>query len=225
MSFVAAAIKWVDLRARVDPLTGEVATDPLTSSVSDADLAALEWSLRLGEAWGWETVAVTAGPPGAEAVLRTALSAGVDRALRVDMAPDSPSASVAAGLAGALEGAGVVLCGDWSLDRGSGSVPPFLAARLGAAQACGLVGLEPGEAGTVVAERRLDGGRRERLRATSPAVLSVEGSTARLRRAAMPAVLASRSATVEVVRGPTGGPRPPVGRHRPLRPRPRVLPP
>ena len=55
---------------------------------------------------------------------------------------------MAAALAAAPRpGAGLVLCGDLSADRGSGSVPAFLAAHLGAAQALGLVAVELGAAG------------------------------------------------------------------------------
>ena len=48
--FVAAAVKWVDLRPDVDPLLGLVTHDVRTSGFSPADAAALEWALRLGEA-------------------------------------------------------------------------------------------------------------------------------------------------------------------------------
>ena len=223
---VAVALKWVDHRPQVDPLTGAVRTDSRTSGPSAADQAALEWALRSADAWGGVVLAATAGPPSAEAVLREALAAGATRAVRVDLAADACSAEVASALAPVLAGAGLVLCGDWSLDRGSGSVPAFLAAHLGAAQALGCTDLViDASTGVVTAERRLDGGRRERLVLGSPAVVSVEGRTARLRRASMAGVLASRSAAVEVVPpGPSGAaaPRPPA-RRSPFRPRARAL--
>ncbi|HEX6419244.1 MAG TPA: mycofactocin-associated electron transfer flavoprotein beta subunit [Acidimicrobiales bacterium] len=220
---IGACLKWVDRRPEVDPLTGAVATDPRTSGASEADAAALEWGLRLGEAWGDEVVAVTAGPAAAEALLREALAAGAARAVRVDLPAGAPSEAVAAGLAGALAGAQVVVCGDWSLDRGSGAVPAYLAAHLGAAQALGLVDLAPGEPGSLRAERRLDGGRRERLAVAAPMVLSVEGRT-RLRRARLAGVLAARDAEVALHPGPPVRERPPA-RTAPYRPRARVLPP
>ena len=106
----------------------------------------------------------------------------------------------------------VVVCGAWSIDRGSGSVPAFLAARLDAAQALGLVSLsfDASPRRTIEAERRLDRGRRERLRVAAPAVLSVEGGSARLRRATLDRVLAARSIDIDVRDG-----REPVvrGRH------------
>ena len=80
-----------------------------------------------------------------------------------------------------------------------------MAAALDVAQALGLVdvgGVGGGEPLGVT--RRLDGGRREVLAVTAPAVLSVEGAVARLRRASLPAELAARTAPIEVVPGPTG---------------------
>ena len=61
-------------------------TTARAAGASDADQAALEWALRAAEAWGAEVLAVTAGPPAAEAVLRHALAAGAARAVRVDVA-------------------------------------------------------------------------------------------------------------------------------------------
>jgi electron transfer flavoprotein beta subunit len=221
---VAACVKWVDRRPEVDPLNGAISHDGRSSGASEADQAALEWALRLGDAWGDDVVAVTAGPAAADAVLREAIAVGATKAVRVDGPIDAPSEAVAAALAGELIGCRVVLCGDLSLDRGSGSVPAYLAARLAAVEALGLLVVEVGEPGSITAVRRLDGGRRERLLVTGPAVCSVEGSTARLRRAPLASVLAARHAAITVVVGVDG-----AGRHghrptRPFRPRARALP-
>ena len=224
---IVACLKLVDHRPEVDALSGAVRTDPRASGASDADAAALEWALRLGEAWGREVVAVTAGPAAADAVLREALAAGAARVVRVELASDAPSEAVAAALAPVVTAAAVVVCGNWSLDRGSGSVPAYLAAHSDAAQALGLVTLafaaeHPDE---VTAIRRLDGGRRERLSATAPVVLSVEGASARLRRAGLAGVLAAGAATVEPMAA-TPTPVAPVTagvRAGPYRPRARVL--
>ena len=228
---IAACMKWVDHRPEVDPLSGAVRTDWRTSGASDADRAALEWALRLGAAWREPVVAVTAGTTAADAVLREALAVGAKSALRVDVPADAPSSAVAAAIAGALgdvldEAPTLVLCGVWSLDRGSGSVPAFLAAELGAAQALGLVSLASAH-GAILAERRLDRGARERVRVPLPAVCSVEGASARLRRAGLPAVIAaSEDARITVTRS---GPAPVVAsepvRTHPYRPRAKELPP
>ena len=210
---IAVCLKWVDRRPEINRLTGDVHTDPRTSGASDADLAALEWALRLGEAWGASVVALTAGPSEADSVLRDAVAAGAARAIRIPILLGAPSEQAAAALAGALAAPAspggsdpldVVVCGNWSLDRGTGAVPAFLAAHLGAAQALGLVTMsfDADAPGVIRAERRLDGGRRERLLVRTPAVLSVEGGSARLRRAPLDGVLRARTAAIEVASGP-----------------------
>jgi electron transfer flavoprotein beta subunit len=257
---VVACMKLVERRAGIDPLSGAVLDDPLSAGPSPADEAALEFALRIAEAAGGDVVAISAGGASGDEMLRGALAAGAVRAIRVAALGDEPSALVAAALASAVRAelaavateavpAGVlpvvVCCGDASLDRGSGSVPAFLAAELGAAQALGLVGVtarrgggpEPGSVeppGSVSlgleleVERRLDRGRRERLLVRAPCVLSVEAVSARLRRASLAGALAVRSAVVavhvfEAVAGI--GFAVEVTGVQPFRPRTRIVPP
>src|SRR5215207_684899 len=128
---VAACWKVLNLRPHVDPLTGDVREDPHGAGVSDADRSALEWALRLAEGWHGDAVVVTAGSAGAAAdpLLRDAVAAGALAARRVELDAASPSDAVAAALAAALVDVDVVVCGDHSLDRGTGSVPAFVAAE------------------------------------------------------------------------------------------------
>ena len=201
--------------------------DERWAGVSDADRAALEVALRLAEGDPDGVTIVSVGGPGADAGLREALAAGATRAVRVDGSGDLSSEAVATALAAVVAGSTWVVCGDVSADRGSGSVPAFVAAELDIAQALGLVEVSA-PIGSVAggdpldATRRLDGGRREVLAVTSPAVLSVEGAVARLRRASLPAELAARGAPIEVAPGPAG-PDAHGADVAPYRPRPRVV--
>jgi len=88
------------------------------------------------------------------------------------------------------------VCGDYSIDRGSGSVPAFIAHRLGLPQALGLIDLAS-QGGGIVGTRRLDQGRREMLALRLPIVVSVESGTD-LRRAALSATLSAGTAQIEV---------------------------
>ena len=63
--FIAAVLKWVDLRPDVDPLAGTVRHVDRTCGFSLADAAALECALLLGEAWQLPVAAITAGPKAA----------------------------------------------------------------------------------------------------------------------------------------------------------------
>ena len=220
---IMVCLKSVPLRVEVDALTGHVSTSDAEFGLSPADESALEWALRLGSAWSQPVMAVTLGPPRADAVLRTALACGATSARRIagDGHPDSDE--VARALSAGFADAGLIVCGDYSLDGGSGSVPAFLAARLGRPQALGLLSIEILGAGQLGLVRRLDGGRRERLTLGAPAVISVEGGSASLRRAGLAAAMAASRAVIAVDPSPVAS-TPMHGEPRPLRARPRFRP-
>lgn len=210
---IVACLKWVSH-------PGEP-SDERFAGMSAADQSALEFALRQGEATGLPVVAVTVGPAGAERVLRDALASGASRAVRIDAPTTIEGHDVAAAIAHLARDAAWVWCGDYSLDRGAGSVPAFIAGHRNAEQALGVIHVDL-ETDCVVATRRLDGGRREVLEVRAPAVVSVEGATARLRRASLPGLRAAASATVEVVQ-PTTSVHTAEFLVRPYRPRARAL--
>ncbi|MFZ9628932.1 MAG: mycofactocin-associated electron transfer flavoprotein beta subunit [Ilumatobacteraceae bacterium] len=223
---IVACLKWV-----AHP--GEP-HDERFAGASPADRAALELALRQADALGQHVMAVTVGPPAADRVLRDAFAGGATRLVRVDAPVALPSEAVAISIAEVVRASSAtqpeddplwVWCGDYSLDGGSGSVPAFVAAALGARQALGCISVTPVRHGTLGLVRRLDGGRRELLEVEAPAVVSVEGSVATLRRAGLPAVRAAATATVEVVRSPDdrGALARAAATVRPYRPRARVL--
>jgi electron transfer flavoprotein beta subunit len=241
---VVACLDPSDLRPDVDSLTGQVRVDRRRADLSDADAAALEYALRAGQAWGGRVVAVAAGPPSVEPVLRGAVALGA-RALRVpygatgsagpELVPDpelaGQPATIAAAVAAAIEQLGspaLVVCGDRSPTRGIGAVPALIAHHLGAAQALGLVNISFDEDSlTVHAERRLDAGWRERLRVKAPAVCSVEAAGVKLRRASLTASLSAGDQPIPVATAPVP-PAAGVGALRirapePYRPRTKVV--
>lgn len=223
---IAVCWKWVSLDRDHDD-------DERWSGVSSADEAALEIALRIAEQspqgrGDHEVVVWCLGPDGADTALRAAIAAGADDARRIDASTDLDGRVVAGAIAAVLSGVDLVICGDYSIDRGTGSVPAYLAAELGAAQALGLVDVDvagramiDGRPGYRVV-RRLDAGRREVLDIAPPAVLSVEGSNANLRRSSLAAELAARDAAITSIPGPHG--RLHETEVHPYRPRPRTLP-
>ncbi len=218
---VVVCVRPVDLRPGVHPLTGAVTLDPLATALSRADEAALEHGLRAATCWGGTVLTVCAGSAGADAVLRDALArgcevlripwpyrpgtgagAGADRAEHAELAGDERAAARV--VARVITGRGrpaLVMCGDRSTDRGTGAFPAFLAHELGAAQVLGIVALDMTGEG-IVAQRRLDGGRREVVAVPEGAVCSVEAAGLELRRAPLAAALAAARATVPVAEVP-----------------------
>lgn len=245
-ALVVACLRVSDLRPAVDPLDGTVTRDRLGVGLSPADGTALEHALRIGDAWSARVVALCVGPESVEPVLRDVAALGVS-VVRVPLGDEgdghryvSELAEDERGLARTLVAAlapfgppDLVLCGDRSVDRGTGALPAYLAHELGAAQALGLVAVAPVAADdggpALLVERRLDAGWRERLRVPLPAVCSVEGAGVRLRRATLAGVLAVDGAPVPVDRTPVvvaaAGPETfHVGPPRPFRPRTRIVP-
>ena len=196
-------------------------SDARFAGMSPADHAALELALQHATQIRSQVTAVTVGPRLADAVLREAIACGATRAIRVDAPTATTSVDVASAIASVARQAAWVWCGDYSIDNGSGSVPAFVAASLAASQALGVIAVSF-EDNRVVATRRVDGGRREVLDVHSPAVISVEGATARLRRASLTAMRTAAIEPIEVV-------APTVALHfsehtvHPYRPRARVL--
>ena len=211
---IVACVKWVSHPGEPH--------DERFAGMSMADQSALEFALRQGERLGLPVTVITVGPAGADRVLRDALACGATRAIRIEAPTTAAGTDVATAIADHIAGARWVWCGDYSLDRGAGSVPPFIAAHLGAEQALGVIAVTL-DGDTVHATRRLDGGRRELLVVTAPAVVSVEGATARLRRAGLQQLRTAAAAAIEVMPATT-----PIHRAefmvRPYRPRARELP-
>jgi electron transfer flavoprotein beta subunit len=238
---IVACLRISDLRPVVDPLDGTVTRDRLGVGLSPSDAAGLEHALRIADAWSGRVVAVCVGPVSVEPVLREVAALGV-AVVRVPLGDEGDAHRFVAelaederGLARTLAAAiapfgtpDLVLCGDRSVDRGTGALPAYLAHELGAAQALGLVCIELVE-GTraLLVERRLDAGWRERLRVTLPAVCSVEGAGVRLRRASLAGIISDDEPTpVDLSLGvaSAGGPGAfHIGPTMAFRPRTRVL--
>ena len=231
---VAACIKWVDLRPELDPVQGSLAPSLHGGGFSAADLSAAETALSLAQAWSGSAVLVCAGPANADRSLSDVAASGFSRTVRVDVPGQLATATVAELLVRTLGqtdlDVDLVVCGDMSYDRSSGAVPAMLAHHLDFCQALGLLSVqpmsgEPAENHTILATRRLDGARRERIKIPIPAVISVEGGIATLRRAGLHESMgeaARAEARVEIRGGHIHGQSDPP-RTTPWRPRARTL--
>lgn len=153
---------------------------PLMPNPDDAGALSIALGLRSRyDEIPFEIILVSIGPERVERYLREGLALGADRAARIPserFGPLSPQlkARLLAGVA-RVSGADLVLTGARSPDSGSGQTGPFLAALLGFPCVIDAVRIEPEEGqSSVIIERDIGRGVREKLRCALPAVLAVK---------------------------------------------------
>ena len=201
---IGVCVKWIGSQ----PTSGHEA-DARFAQFSASDQAALEVALQRAEQLQARVRVVSVAPSGAHELVHIAAEG------------QSSSAHIAHELAQHLRDCASVWCGDYSLDRGSGSVPAFLASTLGAQQALGIVGISASNNSSLDLLRRLDAGRREIVRVVEPFIVSVEGSMATLRRASLAATLRPSATVVEASLASPSALS--LGDFSPFRPRPRTV--
>jgi electron transfer flavoprotein alpha subunit len=140
------------------------------------DAAAVTTAAKLKELHGGEVVAMTMGPPQAEAALRTCLALGADRCVhlsdRVFAVADTIGTSRTLALAIEKErDVDLVVCGRKTTDSETWQVPPEVASFLGRPHVTSVVDLEL-DAGSVRATRETEDGF-ETWRVDLPAVISL----------------------------------------------------
>ncbi|HWC05319.1 MAG TPA: hypothetical protein VHF87_21400 [Methylomirabilota bacterium] len=137
-----------------------------------ADRAALEWALALTD----RAAVLTVGPAQSADAMAWALGRGATGAVRIwgeaIEALDLPAMARVVAAAVRRIAPDVVVAGERGLAGATGALPALVAARLGWPCVDGAIRLALEEPG-LVAERRLQGGRREELAIPCPAVVTV----------------------------------------------------
>ncbi|HUK95447.1 MAG TPA: FAD-binding protein [Gaiellaceae bacterium] len=160
---------------RFDEETKSLVREGVPLELNRLDAYAVAHAARLRDHHGGEVIAMTMGPPPAEAALREALALGADRCIhlsdRLFALADALGTSRALALALRKEGADLVLCGRKTLDSETWQVPAEVAAFLDLPQVTSVLSLEASE-GTLRARRLGDEGE-EVYELGLPAVCSV----------------------------------------------------
>jgi electron transfer flavoprotein beta subunit len=144
--------------AKIDPETKRIIREGQKAILNPFDTYAVEEGVRLKEKFGGEVIALTMGPPKAEAVLREAVSAGADKGIllsdRAFGGSDTWATSYA--LAKAIEKIGdvdLVICGKQAIDGDTAQVGPGIAAHLGWMQATYVMAVEHAEESSITVKR------------------------------------------------------------------------
>jgi len=148
---------------RLDPETNTLAREGVESIMNPYDQHALEAAVSIKESVGGEVVAISMGPPQAEAVLRQAISCGADAGVLISdrsfAGADTWATSYT--LARAVEtlgGCDLILCGKQAIDGDTAQVGPGLAMRLGIPYATCIQKIREADDTAIVMERMMDDG-------------------------------------------------------------------
>jgi len=145
--------------------------------VDPLDLQVLEEGLRIREQQGGEVIVVSAAPDTEEALVRSALLSGADRAIRVwiDALKGADTFLVSQVLKEAIEKVGfdLILCGARSSDQGSECMAASLGHLLNLPLATQIISLECGNRSLTV-YKKLERGERETYTISLPAILALE---------------------------------------------------
>ncbi len=162
---------------------------PVDAVVSGRDAVALQAALDLKRRPGARVTALCVGDSRADDVLRHALLAGADRAIRLwqregDAALDTWAAATVAAAAMIRLAGDLAFCAAQSEDFGDEFFPAVLAAGADCELISRVVSLTPGDGG-LEAVQKLEGGWRAGHRARLPAVVAVEPEFTRVRHHAV----------------------------------------
>jgi len=207
---IVACIKQVPdtTQVKIDPVTNTLVREGIPFIMNPYDTHAMEAALQLKDQFGCRVAVLSMGPPNAEATLRKALSAGVDRAILLSdrvfggadtLATSKVLASAIAKLNDEVEPVGLVICGKQTIDGDTAQVGPGIAVRLGYQQLTLVDKVEELDLSNkkLVVSRKLEG-RHERVLAPLPAMLTVVRELNRPRYPTVPMRLAAATAEVEV---------------------------
>lgn len=164
-------------RVSIDPVTHALVRAGAKSRINPYDLHAVRAAVELRERLGGEVVAVTMGPPQAEAALREAMTAGADRAVllsdRAFAGSDTwGTGAVLAAAVPKIGGGDVLLFGKQAVDGDTAQVGPGVAARLGLPQVTELLRFDEIRDGQLTVEKCCDNGTQQ-VRVSMPCVLTV----------------------------------------------------
>jgi len=207
---IVACIKQVPdtTQVKIDPVTNTLVREGIPFIMNPYDTHAMEAALQLKDQFGCRVAVLSMGPPNAEATLRKALSAGVDRAILLSdrvfggadtLATSKVLAAAIAKLNDEVEPVGLVICGKQTIDGDTAQVGPGIAVRLGYQQLTLVDKVEELDMVNkkLVVSRKLEG-RHERVQAPLPAMLTVVRELNRPRYPTVPMRLAAATAEVEV---------------------------
>ncbi len=182
-------------RVALDPGTGRINREGVPSVINPGDRHALEEALRIREKFSGRITVLTMGPPQARQALEEALAMGLDVAihLRDPAFAGADTLATAQALAyaiGKLEHFDLILCGNTSIDSGTGQVAVQLAGLLNLHGITDVAELVFEDEYHLLAKRLWERGW-VKIRAKLPAVIAVNEKINQPRLPTVPGIIAA----------------------------------
>jgi len=164
-------------QVKIDPETNTLIREGVESIINPFDTYAIEEAVRLKELHGGKAIALTMGPPQAEAILREAISLGCDDGILVSDRAFAGADTLATGytLAAAIQKIDdfdIILCGKQASDGDTAQVGPGIATQLDIPQVTYVKKIQSIEDKTLTAERMTEEGF-EIIQTSLPCLLTV----------------------------------------------------
>jgi len=164
-------------QVRINPETNTLIREGVESIINPFDMYAIEEGVRLKEKHGGKTIAITMGPPQAEAALREAISMGCDEGYLISDRAFAGSDTLATGYTLAMaikkiKDFDIILCGKQASDGDTAQVGPGIATQLDIPQVTYVKKIEDIKDNVATAERMTEEGF-EIVKTSLPCLLTV----------------------------------------------------
>jgi len=162
---------------RINPETNTLIREGVKSIINPFDMYAIEEGVQLKERFGGKVTVITMGPPQAEAVLREAISMGIDEGILIcDRAfAGSDTWATSYTLSGAIKKIGafdLIICGKQASDGDTAQVGPGISTHLDIPQVTYVKKVEEVKENLMRVERMMEEGY-EVIETPMPALLTV----------------------------------------------------
>ncbi len=187
---------------RINPETNTLIREGVKSIINPFDMYAIEEAVRLKEKFGGKATVVTMGPPQAEAILREAMSMGIDEGVLVgDRAfAGSDTWATSYTLAGAIKKLGafdLIICGKQASDGDTAQVGPGISTHLDIPQVTYVKKIEEVKDNVMRVERMMEEGF-EIIELPLPGLITVVKEINEPRLPSLKGIMRSKSAKITV---------------------------
>jgi len=193
-----------ETKIQINPEGSGIVTEGIKYVMNPYDEFAVEEALRIKEKAGGTVTIVSMGPDRATEAIRTGLAMGADKGVHLNDAAfqGADSYATAKALAAAIKDlpCDIILGGKQAVDNDNAQVYAALAELLGIPHVSVVTKLEVADDGkSAVAEREVEGGAKEVIQTSLPALIAAQKGLNEPRYASLPGIMKAKKKPIDVV--------------------------